>query len=238
MTKDTTRPGRTSEDDATPRTRGKGRPTSYAKSDAVRIHILETAITCLAESPYSEVSASVIADRAQVSRGGMQYHFPTRLALLQATLEHLQSRRLALFRADMQALPPGEDVAERLVDTHWRHLNEREFRAYQELVLAGRSEPEMARMLAEQYGGFLHEWLEIGRTTFGWDYADPQVARAGNVAHYLMEGMAFGGLGGQLTPETTDDLLSYAKNMLRAAMRHQTKLASADIPASQNAVIE
>lgn len=196
----------------------RGRPATYAKGDAVRALVLEMTITCLAELPYSAVSASVIADRVGVSRGGMQHHFPTRLALLQATVEHLHARRLNNFRDDMVAIPQGADMAAHLVDTHWRHLNEREFRAYQELVLAGRSEPDLARVLSAKYPFFLQEWLEVGRTVFNWNYADPDVALAGNIVHSLMEGMAFGVLGGQLTSTTVTDLLNYSKTILREGL--------------------
>lgn len=199
------------------RSRAKGQSDRQAaKSDAMRAQLLETAIDLLAERPYSDVSAAFVAEQAGVSRGGMQYHFPTRVALLQATVEYLHARRLELFRADLLALPEGADVIDHIIETHWRHLNEREFRAYQEIVLAARSEPDLAAMMAERYRAFLHAWHEISREMFGWKYTDPAVARAGNIAHYILEGMAYGQIGGQLTPSDIADLLSVTKDVLRA----------------------
>lgn len=192
-------------------------PRQFAKSEAMRIHVLETTISCLAERPYSEVSVSAIAAEAGVSRGGMQYHFATRLALLQAAVEHLHARRLQQFRADLGIMSPETDLIDHIVDTHWRHLNERDFRAYQEIVLAARSEPELAALLGARYGAFLHEWNEIAREVFAWDYTAPAVARAGNIAHYTLEGMAYGRLAGQLSPADTQDLIDYVKDILRAA---------------------
>ncbi|MDH7637337.1 TetR/AcrR family transcriptional regulator [Sphingomonas oryzagri] len=183
----------------------------------MRIHVLETTITCLAERPYSDVSVSAIAAEAGVSRGGMQYHFPTRLALLQGAVEHLHARRLQQFQADIMARPADVDLIGHIVDTHWRHLHERDFRAYQELVLAARSEPELATLLTTRYGAFLRAWHEIARETFGWDHTDPSVARAGNIAHYLLEGMAYGRMGGQLSAADTTDLIDYVKDVMRIA---------------------
>lgn len=190
-------------------------PGQVIKSAATRTHILETTITCLARHPYSEVSAHLIAEEAKVSRGGMQYHFPTRLSLLQATVEYLHKRRLEIFRADLLALGKDCDVIDHVIEAHWRHLNEREFRAYQELVLAARSEPELAQLLTSRYGAFLREWQEIARQIIGWNYVDAEVAEAGNIAHYILEGMAYGTMGGQLAEPDIKKLLNFAKNVMR-----------------------
>ncbi len=201
------------------RTRVPGRAKAQeAKSETMRAQILDAAIDCLASRPYSEVSAALIAQAAGVSRGGMQYHFPTWLALLSATVAHLHTRRLALFKADLSVQPESGDLFDHVVDTHWRHLNEREFRAYQEIVLAARSEPELKALLGTLYGDFLHEWHEIARRMFGWAYTDPAVARAGNVAHYVLDGMAYGQIANQLDPDEVQQLLDFAKRILREAL--------------------
>ena len=147
---------------ATNVTRGSGRRQAE-KGAAMRADVLNATINCLATMPYSEVSTSLIADQAGVSRGGMQYYFPTRLDLLQATVAFLHAERLKIFRNDLLALEPDDDAIDRMIESHWRHLNEREFRAYQELVLAARSVPEIAEMLASSYRTFLDEWHKIAR---------------------------------------------------------------------------
>jgi hypothetical protein len=110
-----------------------------------------------------------------------------------------------------------DDVIGSMIDLHWQHLNEKEFRAYQELVLAARSEPELAEMLASSYGGFLDEWHRIARELIGWHAEDPVAAQGGNVAHYLLEGMAYGQIAGQLKAEEIDEIKEFAKQTLRAA---------------------
>lgn len=181
----------------------------------MRSQILETVIDCLATRPYSDVSAALIAKQAGVSRGGLQHHFPTWLSLMRAAVDFLHARRLDLFRTDLAAMPEGGDIIDHVIDTHWRHLNEREFRAYQEMVLAARSQPELARLLPAQYSAFLNEWHEIAREKFRWNYTDPEVSKAGSIAHYVLEGMAYGQLGGQLSPTEIGQLLDYAKQTLR-----------------------
>ena len=139
------------------RRKGKLSPLQIAKSEATRLHVLNTTIKCLAERPASAVSIALISKYANVSRGGMQYHFTTRMALLSATVGHLHQRRRQQLRDDLHSITPGKDVIGHIIDTYWKHLNERDFLAYQELVLAGRSDPALARLLAPKYRAFLHE---------------------------------------------------------------------------------
>lgn len=214
------------------RRRGAGPSARQAaKSDAMRVHVLNTTIDCLAARTAAEVSIATVAAQAKVSRGGMQYHFPTRLALLRAVVDHLHERRLRQFREDLAAIPPDRDLVDHIIETHWKHLNERDFRAYQELVLAARSDTRLARILAPKYRAFLQEWYEIARKSFGWRYMAPDVGRAGNVAHYILEGMAYGQLAGQLSAADIEGLLAYAKTVMREGLAAAAR-AGGDAPSS------
>lgn len=196
--------------------RGSGRRQAE-KGALLRAQVLDAAIDCLSRMPYSEVSTSVIADQAGVSRGGMQYYFPTRLDLLQATVAHLHRLRLDLFRHDLMTMADDVDAIDHVIESHWKHLNEREFRAYQELVLAARSEPGLSMLLASSYRSFLAEWHSIARELLDWHAEDPEAGRRGNVAHYLLEGMAYGQLAGQLKQPEIQEILEYAKSLLSSA---------------------
>lgn len=198
--------------------RGSGQRQAE-KGAALRAQVLDAAIDCLSRMPYSEVSTSVIADHAGVSRGGMQYYFPTRLDLLQATVARLHQLRLDLFRADLLSITPDENALDHVVESHWRHLNEREFRAYQELVLAARSEPELSALLSSTYRAFLEEWNNIARELLDWHSEDPEAGRKGAIAHYLLEGMAYGQLAGQLEDEQVRELLDFTKQVLMSVRR-------------------
>lgn len=189
------------------------------KGELLRRAALNSAIECLAAMPYSEVSTSLIAERAGISRGGMQYYFPTRVDLLRSVVAHLHSRRLEIFRKDLLAIRDHSDLIGAMIDLHWQHLNELEFRAYQELVLAARSEPHLADLLMSSYRSFLEEWHSIARELIGWDAEDPAAARAGNVAHYLLEGMSYGRLAGQLLDDEIDEIKEFAKQTMRIASR-------------------
>jgi len=200
---------------------GTARPTApratwqASKSGATRLRILEATIECLAEMPCSEVSTTVICERSGVSRGGVQYHFPTRRQLLRSAIDHLNQRRLETYRRDLETVPDNVSVTDHIVATHWKNLTAPEFRAYQELVVAARSDEHLKQTLATQYRAFIRVWLEISFDRFGWHYSTPEVMRVGNIAHYLMDGMAYGQLAGQLTGEQVTELLDHVKALMR-----------------------
>jgi len=200
--------------------RGSGQRQAE-KGAILRAQVLDAAIDCLAEMPYSEISMGVIAERAGVSRGGMQYHFPTRLDVLGATVEHLHHKRLEIFRKDLTSINPDTDAVDHIVESHWRHLNEREFRAYQELILVARSEPQLAKLLAASYSAFIRKWHDIAHELIGWQVEDPETARSGNIAHYLLEGMAYGQIGGQISEAEIQEILDYTKQIMRSQMKER-----------------
>lgn len=54
------------------------------RSRATRRRLLEATIDCLVESGWAATTVSVVAERAGVSRGATQHHFPTREDLITA----------------------------------------------------------------------------------------------------------------------------------------------------------
>ena len=192
-------------------------PRQISKSAAMRTLALETTIQCLAERPYSEVSLATIAEKGGLSRGGVQYHFPTRLDLLKATVDFLHQRQLENFRDDLASRPADRDLFDHMIETRWARMGERDFRAYQELVLASRCEPELAEALGSSHRAFIRAWQDIARASFGWDEGAPAMAQAGSIAHCLLDGMAFGRIAGRLSQEETGQLLGYVKAILRQA---------------------
>ena len=74
-------------------------------------HLLRTLVDLVAEGGLEAVSVRRLAERAGVSIGAVQHHFPTKDALLLAAMEHVS----AAFGADLLArLHPGAAPAEGL----------------------------------------------------------------------------------------------------------------------------
>lgn len=74
---------------------------------------------CLADGGWSATTVAVVAERAGVSRGAAQHHFPTREDLITAALEHMFDERIESARAELAApgtSPTTEAVVARLVE--------------------------------------------------------------------------------------------------------------------------
>ena len=115
------------------------------RSRATRSRLLEAAVACLAEVGWSGSTVAVVAERAGVSRGAAQHHFPTREALFVAAVEHVAEQRSAEIRQQMEASDPTAgsrttaEVVELVVDLYTGPM----FRAALALWVASAAEPEL-----------------------------------------------------------------------------------------------
>jgi AcrR family transcriptional regulator len=69
------------------------------RSRATRMRLLEAAVLCLAEHGWAGSTVSAVAERAGVSRGAAQHHFPTREDLFTAAVEYVAEERSTALRA-------------------------------------------------------------------------------------------------------------------------------------------
>lgn len=87
----------------------RDRRKNAERSAATRKQFLEATVQCLDASGYGAVTNIRVADLAGVSRGAMMHHFPTRQALIIATVEYAYET-LNQYRAiEVAKSPPGLD---------------------------------------------------------------------------------------------------------------------------------
>ncbi|MFE0174204.1 TetR/AcrR family transcriptional regulator [Streptomyces sp. NPDC059002] len=113
------------------------------RSRATRQKLLEAAVSCLAEHGWAGSTVSVVAERAGVSRGAAQHHFPTREDLFTAAVEYVAEQRSTALRA-----LPAQDrasVVAALVDLYTGPL----FRAALHLWVAASNEPQLGSRVTE-----------------------------------------------------------------------------------------
>jgi AcrR family transcriptional regulator len=77
------------------------------RSRATRRRLLEAAVECLAELGWSGTTVVVVAERAGLSRGAAQHHFPTREDLVTGAIEHFSEVRAAEIAQSAAKLPGG-----------------------------------------------------------------------------------------------------------------------------------
>ena len=113
------------------------------RSRATRARLLEAAIASLAELGYAASTVAVVAERAGVSRGAAQHHFPTREALFTAALEHVAQVRAEELRDEIAELPRGAPSTVRIVELIFGLYSGTMFRAALALWVAAANEPQL-----------------------------------------------------------------------------------------------
>jgi len=120
-----------------------GKTPQQDRSRATRSALLEAAVSCLAEVGWSGSTVAVVAERAGVSRGAAQHHFPTREDLFVAAVEHVSSGRAEEIRRTSSHREAGEltthEVVETVVELYCGSL----FRAALALWVASAAEPQL-----------------------------------------------------------------------------------------------
>jgi AcrR family transcriptional regulator len=164
------------------------------KSAMTRQAILEAAIQCIVDHGYAQTTTSLIADRANVSRGAMTHHFPSRSDVLTATIEYLHERRLREYRALMQEFDissklTAREQIETVVDMAWKFATLSSSIAYQEILMASRTDPELRRALEPLEKEFEEALLELVKRLFPRWGGREEIETAHDVATFLLIGM-------------------------------------------------
>ncbi|MFD7338188.1 TetR/AcrR family transcriptional regulator [Streptomyces violascens] len=124
----------------------KSTPPKTPKQDrsrATRQRLLEAAVACLAEHGWAGSTVSVVAERAGVSRGAAQHHFPTREDLFTAAVEYVAEQRSSALRALDRT--DRREVVAALVGLYTGPL----FRAALHLWVAASNEPQLHARVTE-----------------------------------------------------------------------------------------
>ncbi len=162
------------------------------KSASTRNAILESAVNCIVELGYRGATTTAIASRAGLSRGAMLHHFPSKIDVVRAAVQHLHDKRLKAFRRAMaRAAPPGADRILLGVEAFFDHVRHPLFVAFFELSMAARTDRELAAILRPTQEAFEREWYRTAREVFPeWKGRDEQFDIALDLSRYVMEGMA------------------------------------------------
>ncbi|MFE5709984.1 TetR/AcrR family transcriptional regulator [Streptomyces sp. NPDC056501] len=139
------------------------------RSRATRQRLLEAAVACLAERGWAGSTVAVVAERAGVSRGAAQHHFPTREDLFTAAVEYVAEERSQALRA----LPRRDrhEAVAALVDLYTGPL----FRAALHLWVAASDEAQLRDRVTELEARVGRESHRIAVELLGADESRPGV---------------------------------------------------------------
>jgi len=167
------------------------------RSRATRQRLLEAAVACLAEHGWAGSTVAVVAERAGVSRGAAQHHFPTREDLFTAAVEYVAEERSSALRALFPEGAAGDRraVVTALVDLYTGLL----FRAALQLWVAASNEEQLRGRVTELEARVGRETHRIAVDLLGADESRPGVRETVQGLLDMARGL---GLANVLTDDT------------------------------------
>ncbi|HEY5856149.1 MAG TPA: helix-turn-helix domain-containing protein [Aldersonia sp.] len=168
------------------------------RSRATRARLLEATVECLAKHGWSATTVAVVAERAGVSRGAAQHHFPVREDLITAALEMMFEVRSGEAIAEMSTLPTGpgrtEAVVVGLVDYYVSPL----FKAALQVWTAAAADPALRARIVPLEAKFGRQVHRMAVAALAVDDTDP-------TAHHLVQATLDLARGLALADVLTDD---------------------------------
>jgi AcrR family transcriptional regulator len=162
------------------------------KSAQTRVGILDAAIDCLASHGYARTTTQLIAETAEISRGAMLHHYPTKGALIEAIIAYCFYKRMQMLGDGVKNISEMQRIQEFAgLEILWRSFFTREHRAYLELNIASRTDPEVREFFVPQARRFMQVWRDQGVKAFPEWAGDPvRLARASDLVEAVLEGLA------------------------------------------------
>jgi AcrR family transcriptional regulator len=171
------------------------------RSRATRQRLLGATIDCLAEMGWAAATVAIVAERAGVSRGAAQHHFPTREDLITAALEYMFDTRTQQAKDEAEAvaaLAEGvgrtEAVVAGLVESYTSPL----FKAALQVWTHAAADPALRERIVPLEAKFGRISHRRAVEALGVDDSDP-------VAHHLVQATLDMARGLGLADVLTDD---------------------------------
>jgi AcrR family transcriptional regulator len=168
--------------------------TQQQRRDETRRALLDAAVESLIDVGFARTTTLEVQRRAEVSRGALLHHFPSKAELLVAAVDHLAEMRARELKILSAALPPTDHRAARtdaVLGLLWQCFSGTFFQVAMELRTAARTDPELRPVLATAEKALRERILAQARTLFGKDVAEhPGLERALDITLQLMIGAA------------------------------------------------
>ncbi len=131
------------------------------RSATTRAKLIDAAIGCLHRLGYASTTTSLVAEEAGVSRGAMMHQFPSKTALMLAVVRAVFERDAEHYKQSILTVTPKEWMRS-LADTVCEVVGRPSGIAVMEIMLASRSDPDLAGQLREiqlQIDSEAHAWV-------------------------------------------------------------------------------
>jgi AcrR family transcriptional regulator len=175
--------------------------TQQQRREETRRALLDAAVESLIEVGFARTTTLEVQRRAEVSRGALLHHFPSKAELLVAAVDHLAEMRAKEMKALASELPPAIDEPDAAPGTDartdvvlsllWQCFSGTFFQVAMELRTAARTDPELRRVLTVAERSLRERIVAQSRSLFGAAVAQhPGLERAIDLTLQLMIGAA------------------------------------------------
>jgi AcrR family transcriptional regulator len=156
--------------------------TQQQRRDETRRALLDAAVESLIEVGFARTTTLEVQRRAEVSRGALLHHFPSKAELLVAAVDHLAEMRARELKQLAGQLPSESDGRARtnaVLELLWQCFSGTFFQVAMELRTAARTDPELRPVLVAAERALRDRIVMQSRTLFGKDVAEhPGLERA------------------------------------------------------------
>jgi AcrR family transcriptional regulator len=130
--------------------RTKLRRSHAERSEETQRKVVAAAIICLHRAGFASTTTSQVAEEAGISRGAMLHQFPTRADLMLAVVRRVFDEERDLYSAAFAAVEGrSSDKMKAVPEITWSVLSRPEALAVLEILIEGRSDPTLAKPLAD-----------------------------------------------------------------------------------------
>lgn len=133
--------------------------TQAERRSATQARLLEATAETLADLGWAGLSTTEVSRRAGVSRGAQQHHYPTKMELVAAALEHLLGRLRDEYHDAYAHLPDEQRNVAGALELLWATIQQPPALALLELALAGRTDDSL-RDLSKQLSNRVVEIIQ------------------------------------------------------------------------------
>jgi AcrR family transcriptional regulator len=183
------------------------------RSRMTRKRLLEAAVGCLAELGWSGTTVLVVAERAGVSRGAAQHHFPTREALVTGAIEQMSEVRATEIERAMASLPLGRRRTEAVLGILFDLYSGPVFRAALQLWIAAAADDMLRAQIAPLEGALGRQAHRVAVQLLQVDDAEPGVRETVQATLDLVRGLGLAALLSDDTARRSRVLRQWAKTL-------------------------
>lgn len=154
-----------------------GRPprrrTQAERRASTRARLLESALATLVEHGYAGFTTTSVCKRGDLSQGALFLHFPTKSALLAATIEYLFADLVTSYQTRFARLDGARDRLTSALELLWDVFRDPRLLAAYELYTAARTDEELRTNLAPVLDRHAENLRAVASALFPEAAADP-----------------------------------------------------------------